>query len=189
MGDGVKRVLEREQPIIKKLRRVGRRLDDGHQGDRPGVDGVLTDGGFWWGPDGEEFKRFSFRRHHGRFAGRKAGLLVALISGEDSPLVDRFAAKMGIADVARAARTRRRPSATSPSGMVWDCEKICFMGDDVNDLAGHGAGGLAAAPANAAACASGAADFVTSAGRQGRRARTGRSLLAARTAASSTDPA
>src|SRR5437764_158466 len=24
------------------------------------VDGVLTDGGVWWGPDGQEWKRFSF---------------------------------------------------------------------------------------------------------------------------------
>ena len=24
------------------------------------VDGVLTDGGVWWGPNGEEWKRFSF---------------------------------------------------------------------------------------------------------------------------------
>ena len=24
------------------------------------VDGVLTDGGLWWGPDGEEWKRFCF---------------------------------------------------------------------------------------------------------------------------------
>ena len=24
------------------------------------VDGVLTDGAFWWGPNGEEFKRFTF---------------------------------------------------------------------------------------------------------------------------------
>ena len=24
------------------------------------VDGVLTDGSFWWGPNGEEWKRFRF---------------------------------------------------------------------------------------------------------------------------------
>jgi len=24
------------------------------------VDGVLTDGGVWWGPNGEEWKRFHF---------------------------------------------------------------------------------------------------------------------------------
>ena len=63
------------------------------------VDGVLTDGGVWWGPDGEEWKRFSFIDIMGVSLARKSGLRVALISGEDSPLVDRFAAKMGITDV------------------------------------------------------------------------------------------
>ena len=63
------------------------------------VDGVLTDGSFWWGPNGEEWKRFSFADIMGVSLARKAGLRVALISGEDSPLVDRFAAKMGISDV------------------------------------------------------------------------------------------
>src|SRR5215469_15484493 len=63
------------------------------------VDGVLTDGGFWWGPNGEEWKRFSFADIMGVSLAKKAGLLITLISGEDSPLVDRFAVKMGIADV------------------------------------------------------------------------------------------
>ena len=59
------------------------------------VDGVLTDGGFWWGPNGEEFKQFNFADVMGISLGRKAGLLFALISGEASPLVDRFAAEDG----------------------------------------------------------------------------------------------
>ena len=63
------------------------------------VDGVLTDGGLWWGPNGEEWKRFCFADVMGVSLARKAGLIVALISGEDSPLVDRFASKMGIADI------------------------------------------------------------------------------------------
>ena len=58
------------------------------------VDGVLTDGGVeWWGPDGAEWKRFCFADIMGVSLARKAGLIVTLISGEDSPLVDRFAAK------------------------------------------------------------------------------------------------
>src|ERR1019366_1156507 len=63
------------------------------------VDGVLTDGGFWWGPNGEEWKRFCFADVMGVSLARKSGLIVALISGEDSPLVDRFATKMGILDM------------------------------------------------------------------------------------------
>src|SRR5579863_6768204 len=48
------------------------------------VDGVLTDGGVWWGPGGEEWKRFSFTDIMGVSLARKAGLIVTLISGEDS---------------------------------------------------------------------------------------------------------
>ena len=43
------------------------------------VDGVLTDGGVWWGPTGEEWKRFSFKDIMGVSLARKAGLIVGLI--------------------------------------------------------------------------------------------------------------
>ncbi len=65
------------------------------------VDGVLTDGGVWWGPEGAEWKRFSFADIMGVSLARKAGLIVTLISGEDSPLVDRFAMKMNLTDVVK----------------------------------------------------------------------------------------
>ena len=39
------------------------------------VDGVLTDGGIWWGPNGEEWKRFCFADVMGVSRARKAGLL------------------------------------------------------------------------------------------------------------------
>ena len=48
------------------------------------VDGVLTDGGFWWGPGGEEWKRFCFADIMGVSLARRAGIEIALISGEDS---------------------------------------------------------------------------------------------------------
>ena len=39
------------------------------------VDGVLTDGAFWWGLDGSELKRFSFRDVMGiSLASAKAGV-------------------------------------------------------------------------------------------------------------------
>lgn len=36
------------------------------------VDGVLTDGGMWWGANGEEFKRFSFSDIMGISLARRA---------------------------------------------------------------------------------------------------------------------
>jgi 3-deoxy-D-manno-octulosonate 8-phosphate phosphatase (KDO 8-P phosphatase) len=41
------------------------------------VDGVLTDGGFWWGPNGEEWKRFCFADVMGISLAKKSGLIVA----------------------------------------------------------------------------------------------------------------
>ena len=37
------------------------------------VDGVLTDGGVWWGPNGEEWKRFCFADIMGVSNACKAG--------------------------------------------------------------------------------------------------------------------
>ena len=150
MGDGVKRVYDREQPIIKKLRRV----DVAPQVKQLkaialDVDGVLTDGGVWWGPNGEEWKRFSFADIMGVSLAHKAGLIVALISGEDSPLVDRFAVKMGITDVEKNCKDKARALRSFAERRGLALSDVTFMGDDVNDLEAMDLAGLAAAPANA----------------------------------------
>jgi 3-deoxy-D-manno-octulosonate 8-phosphate phosphatase (KDO 8-P phosphatase) len=113
------------------------------------VDGVLTDGTFWWGPDGEEFKRFSFLDIMGVSRGRKAGLIFALISGEDSPLVDRYAAKMGIADVYKGCKDKAAALRAFAERHGLALAEIAFMGDDVNDLPALALAGLPAAPASA----------------------------------------
>src|SRR3954447_12115236 len=90
------------------------------------VDGVLTDGGVWWGPDGQEWKRFCFADIMGVSLARKAGLIVALISGEDSPLVHRFASKLGIVDVVKNCKDKLGAMASD-----WGIQlsEIAFMGD------------------------------------------------------------
>jgi 3-deoxy-D-manno-octulosonate 8-phosphate phosphatase (KDO 8-P phosphatase) len=124
------------------------------------VDGVLTDGGFWWGPNGEEWKRFSFADVMGVSLARKAGLIVALISGEDSPLVDRFAAKMGITDVEKNCKDKARALRDFAERRGLPLSAVCFMGDDVNDLGAMEIAGLSAAPSNAHRSARERASFV-----------------------------
>ena len=113
------------------------------------VDGVLTDGGFWWGEGGEEFKKFSFLDVMGISLGTKAGLVFALISGEDSPLVDRFAKKMGIRHVHKGCKDKGQALKAFALATGIPLEAIAFMGDDVNDQAALAQAGLAVAPANA----------------------------------------
>ncbi len=113
------------------------------------VDGVLTDGGIWWGPNGEEWKRFCFADIMGVSLARKAGLLITLISGEDSPLVDRFAAKFKLADITKGCQDKAQALRLFAERNQLQLDEICFMGDDVNDLAAMEIAGLAAAPADA----------------------------------------
>jgi 3-deoxy-D-manno-octulosonate 8-phosphate phosphatase (KDO 8-P phosphatase) len=124
------------------------------------VDGVLTDGGVWWGPNGEEWKRFCFADIMGVSLARKAGLIVALISGEDSPLVDRFASKMGITDVEKNCKDKALALRLFAERRGLELADVCFMGDDVNDLGAMEIAGLSAAPANAVPAALGKATFV-----------------------------
>jgi 3-deoxy-D-manno-octulosonate 8-phosphate phosphatase (KDO 8-P phosphatase) len=113
------------------------------------VDGVLTDGGVWWGPNGEEWKRFHFADIMGLSLARKSGMLIALISGEDSPLIDRLAAKLGIFDVHRGCKDKAGALRTFSERHGLRLEEICFIGDDVNDLPALAVVGLSACPADA----------------------------------------
>lgn len=126
------------------------------------VDGVLTDGGVWWGPGGEEWKRFSFRDIMGVSLAMKAGLVVGLISGEDSPLVDRFASKLGITDVTKNCKDKAAALRAFADRQHVALADVCFMGDDVNDLDAMTLAGFAAAPANAVPSALKRAAFVAS---------------------------
>jgi 3-deoxy-D-manno-octulosonate 8-phosphate phosphatase (KDO 8-P phosphatase) len=79
----------------------------------------------------------------------KAGLIVGLISGEASPLVDRFAVKMGITDVEKGCKDKATALRSFAERRGLALSDVAFMGDDVNDLGAMAIAGLAATPANA----------------------------------------
>jgi len=125
------------------------------------VDGVLTDGGVWWGPDGGEWKRFSFADIMGVTLATKAGLRVALISGEDSALVDRFAAKLKLDDVVKGCKDKAAALRRLAERHHLSLSEICFMGDDINDLGAISIAGFSSAPADSHATVRDQVDFVT----------------------------
>ena len=125
------------------------------------VDGVLTDGTFIWGPNGEEYKQFSFSDVMGISLASKAGIIFALISGEDNILIDRFANKMNIADIYKGTNDKAAALISFSKKYELELNQICFMGDDVNDISALELAGFSAAPANAHESVKQKVKFVT----------------------------
>ena len=128
------------------------------------VDGVLTDGTFWWGPADEELKRFCFADVTGIALAQRAGLILALISGESSPagmaIVERYARKLKITDVYKGSRDKAAALRDFAGKHGLDLSEVCYIGDDINDLPAMAIAGLSVAPPNAHSSVLGKAGMI-----------------------------
>ena len=125
------------------------------------VDGVLTDAGMYYGPDGEVLKKFNTRDGMGLARAREAGIAVAIISGEDSAIVHARAAKLQIDDVFCGVADKLGAVSELCSQHGLELADVAFVGDDVNDLSALECVGLACAVADAAEPVRIAAHYVT----------------------------
>jgi 3-deoxy-D-manno-octulosonate 8-phosphate phosphatase (KDO 8-P phosphatase) len=125
------------------------------------VDGVLTDGGMYYGPRGEALKKFHTRDGMGLRLVREAGVRVAFITGEKTPIVLRRAEKLRVSDVFTGVEDKRSVLRRFLSSLRLRPEEAAYVGDDVNDLAALRAVGLAVAVADAVPAVRRAAHWVT----------------------------
>lgn len=115
------------EDITRRLRRIRLLVLD--------FDGVLTDGHVLVDRDGVESVRCSHRDGQGIGDVRRAGLLVVVISGQQSSYVAARCQKMdipffyGIADKVRCLREYLVSLNSSIS-----LDEVCFVGDDRGDL-------------------------------------------------------
>ncbi len=98
------------------------------------IDGVWTDGGMYYTQDGDVMKRFSVKDGWGVLFLRELGIPLAIMTGENSPIVQKRADKLkvdrcylGVQDKARLALEICRDMGISMSD-------VAFIGDDLNDL-------------------------------------------------------
>lgn len=114
------------------------------------VDGVLTDGSLWYGPEGEALKRFDVRDGHGIVLGNLTGLRTAILSARRSKSVQVRAAELQIDPVVQGDKDKGAGLARLLLAAGVPAERAAYMGDDVNDLAPLLMVGLPACPADAA---------------------------------------
>ena len=134
------------------------------------VDGVLTDGRLWYGPEGESHKVFDVRDGHGIKNLIAAGIGVAVISGRRSAAVTARMRELGVADVAQGVSDKARALAELLKRNAIEAKRVACLVDDTPDLGLMAAVGLPAAVADAHPEVLAAAQHVT-------RARGGRGAV------------
>ena len=127
------------------------------------VDGVLTDGRVYVSSSGEEFKVFHVRDGSGIVALRKAGVEIAIISGRDSPAVQRRADELGIRHVRQGIADKAAAYTALLGALGVSAAHTACVGDDTPDVPILRQARLAVAVADAHPAAIAAAHLVTQA--------------------------
>ena len=112
------------------------------------VDGVLTDAGMYYGESGEELKKFNTRDGMGIKLLQAEGVMIAIITMEQTKIVARRAKKLGITEVFQGAKDKVAVLTHLSEKFNIPFEQMAYMGDDVNDVAALQTVGYAAAPAD-----------------------------------------
>ena len=126
------------------------------------VDGTMTDGTLFIGPQGEAMKGFSVRDGFGLTLLKEAGIRRAIVTGRRSEIVERRAAELGIDIVHQGVHDKAQALADLAGTTGLTLAQIAYMGDDWPDLPALRIAGLAAAPADAAAAVLACAHWVSS---------------------------
>lgn len=125
------------------------------------VDGVLTDGGLIYGHDGRDIKRFHVRDGLGIKIWKTAGFHFGLVTARTSHVVKVRAAELGI-DLVRQGHEEKFPVVEQiVKDLGLSLEQLCYIGDDLADLACIQAAGLGATVADGVNEVKAAAALVT----------------------------
>lgn len=98
------------------------------------VDGVLTDGTLYFGPQGDEMKAFSSLDGHGVKMLQRAGVEIAIISGRSSRALELRAGNLGITELHMGVEDKRTLMADLAAQRGIELAQTGYMGDDVVDL-------------------------------------------------------
>lgn len=125
------------------------------------VDGVLTDGGLYYGARGELAKRFNVRDGHGIVMARLVGLPAAILTARTSRIVEVRGKELGMVAVVQGRKEKTSALLELLQQQGVPPEACAYMGDDTNDLGPMSVVGLPASPADGAPEARARALFVS----------------------------
>ncbi|HET6726223.1 MAG TPA: HAD-IIIA family hydrolase [Gammaproteobacteria bacterium] len=125
------------------------------------VDGVFTDGRFYYGPDDIELKAFHTRDGHGIKRLHAAGIRTAVISGRESVAVTRRMRELHVGDIIQNRSDKLPVFEELLARHHIEAAHCAAVGDDLPDLPLLEAAGFAVAVADAHPDIRSAAHWVT----------------------------
>lgn len=99
------------------------------------IDGVWTDGGMYYDQTGNEWKKFNTSDSAGVLWARLNNIPVAIVTGENTEIVQRRADKLKIEHLFMGVKNKvaTTQSLLDELGIHWT--EVAYIGDDINDIA------------------------------------------------------
>lgn len=127
------------------------------------IDGVWTDGGMYYTAEGDVMKRFSVKDGWGVIFLRQLGIPVAIITGEDTQIVQKRADKLKIKHCYLGVKDKVAQAKELCRELGITLGEVAFIGDDLNDLPLLRLAGFSASPANTPEYVKREVNYVTTA--------------------------
>lgn len=113
------------------------------------VDGVLTDAGMYYTENGDELKKFNTRDGKGIELLRNKGIKTAILTSEDTKIVQARAKKLQINHVYQGVKDKLTVLKKILHEEGLSLNEVAYIGDDINDIETLQAVGLKACPKDA----------------------------------------
>lgn len=98
------------------------------------IDGVWTDGGMYYDQTGNEWKKFHTYDSAGVLFAHQHGILVGIITGEKTEIVERRANKLKIDFLVQGAKDKLTEAQKICSQLGIALHEVAYIGDDLNDI-------------------------------------------------------
>lgn len=113
------------------------------------VDGTLTDGKIYMGPNGEVFKAFNAHDAQGLRKLPEIGIETIIITGRKSEIVENRAKEMNISEVYQGVENKKEKLLELVNNKNILLENVGYIGDDENDFEAMSICGFKACPKDA----------------------------------------
>lgn len=98
------------------------------------VDGVLTDDGIYFGPDGFELKKFNVSDGFYMVLAMRSGLQLAIVSGRYSPATDSRMKDLGVTNVLQGKKDKVEMIKPLLEQLRIEFSEVAFVGNELLDM-------------------------------------------------------